>query len=287
MPYDENDAIDYQVLAHEVDYVYAAGCQGITLALVSETLRLTPDERLEVVRFLGQCNDRRGAFVVSVGAESSAAAACHARAAHEAGATALMAIPPLHVAPPESELRGYFEAILHATPLPLIVQDASAYLGKPLSNEFQAVLQNDWGERVGFKPEGAPVGHAITAINALTENRAAIYEGSGGGQLVENYRRGITGTMPGVDLCRAVVRLWQALEQGDEDTIYAIGPLLGAMLGIVTGLDGYLALEKLLMCRHGVFCNERVRGPRGFTLDEIARAEIERCYARIESVMAR
>jgi len=285
MPYRDNYEIDFETLQAEVDFAYECGAHGIVFALVSEVLRLTLDERRQVAEFLVKANQERGSVTISVGAESSFAAVQLARHAEASGATALMAIPPLSVALGEAQLRAYYGTIINAVEIPVVVQDASAYIGQPLSVEFQASLLAEHGERVHFKPEAAPVGPVITAMNAATQKRARIFEGSGGILLVENYRRGIAGTMPGTDLLDAVVALWHALEAGDEDRIYSISPLLGAILALAVGLDGYLAVEKHLLMRRGIFKNQLVRGPLGFTLDEMARAEADRLYDRLQAVL--
>ena len=285
MPYRDNYEIDFETLQAEVDFAYECGAHGIVFALVSEVLRLTLDERRSVAEFLVQANRNRGSVTISVGAESSFAAVQLARHAESAGATALMAIPPLSVALGEDQLRTYYGTIFNAVAIPVVVQDASAYIGQPMSVAFQASLLAEHGERVHFKPEAAPVGPVITALKAATQNRARIFEGSGGILLAENYRRGIEGTMPGTDLLDAVVALWRALEAGDEDRVYSISPLLGALLALAVGLDGYLAIEKHLMVRRGIFKNKLVRGPVGFTLDDAARAEVDRLFDRLQAVL--
>jgi 4-hydroxy-tetrahydrodipicolinate synthase len=285
MPYRDDYEIDFETLQAEVDFAYECGAHGIVFALVSEVLRLTLDERHEVAQFLVQANRNRGSVTISVGAESSFAAVQLARHAESAGATALMAIPPLSVALGESQLRAYYGTIINAVEIPVVVQDASAYIGQPMSVEFQASLLAEHGERIHFKPEAAPVGPVITALNAATQNRARIFEGSGGILLAENYRRGVAGTMPGTDLLDAVVALWRALEAGDEDRVYSLSPLVGAILALAVGLDGYLALEKHLMVRRGIFKNELVRGPVGFALDDAARAEVDRLFDRLQAVL--
>ena len=45
-----------------------------------------------------------------------------------------------------------------------------------------------------------------------------------------------------------------------------------------TSLDGFLAVEKHLLARQGVFRSEQVRGPVGFQLDEPARREVDRLF---------
>jgi|GEM_PF-4278292 len=112
----------------------------------------------------------------------------HARYATECGATALMAIPPVSIVVGEQELRGYFEGILNATSLPVIVQDASGYLGWPMSIHFQADLLDECGpERVLFKPEATPIGPRLTELRDGTQGRARIFEETGGIALVDFF----------------------------------------------------------------------------------------------------
>jgi 4-hydroxy-tetrahydrodipicolinate synthase len=282
MPYDDNFEIDYATLGALVDWLYAHGADGIVLALASELLRLTAAERVRLGTFLVETSRGRGSVTLSVGAESAYTAAEYARRAADAGADALMAIPPLSVAVGEDALRAYYGAILAAVDLPIVVQDASGYVGRPMSTAFMAALLNEAPERILFKPEAAPVGPVITALSAATNGRARIFEGSGGLFLTESHRRGIAGTMPGSDLIDGIVALWRALEAGDEERVYALSPLIGTIVTLGVGLDGYLAIEKHLLVRRGVFKNALVRGPVGFALDAPATAEVDRLFDRLQ-----
>lgn len=285
LPFHENQQIDFETLESEVDFAYRCGADGVVMAMVTEVLRLREEERRQVAEKLVKFSDGRGTVVISVGAESTFLASELARHAEAAGADALMAIPPVATALGEDQSRRYFHDVFAATNLPLIVQDASSYVGKPMTAAFQAQLFNDLGERVYFKPEAAPVGPVISAIHQLTQNKAGIFEGSGGSMLVENYRRGLTGTMPGTDLLDAIVTLWRALENNDEDRIYAVAPLITSILALAVNLDAYLAIEKHLMKRRGIFKNEVVRGPVGFTLDVMTRAEVDRLFDRLMTLI--
>ena len=69
-----------------------------------------------------------------------------------------MAIPPISRALGESELRAYFTALFDEVSIPVMIQDASSYVGNPMSIEFQASLFGDYGDRVLFKPEGHSLG---------------------------------------------------------------------------------------------------------------------------------
>jgi len=74
MPYRDDGAIDHATLAREVDYLFEVGADGLSLALVSDTLRLTAPERLELPARLVQYAAGRGPVIISVGAESTAQA---------------------------------------------------------------------------------------------------------------------------------------------------------------------------------------------------------------------
>ena len=51
-----------------------------------------------------------------------------------------------------------------------------------------------------------------------------------------------------------------------------------SLVALQTGLDGFLAVEKHLLVRQGLFTNTVVRGPVGFHLDEETRREVDRLY---------
>jgi 4-hydroxy-tetrahydrodipicolinate synthase len=129
-----------------------------------------------------------------------------------------------------------------------------------------------------FKPEATPIGPNLTALRQATRGRARIFEGTGGIALVENYRRGIVGTMPGADLIVGIVALWNALKGGDVRRIYQLSLPIVALVSLQTGLDGFLAIEKYLLVKQGVFRNTIVRGPVGYRLDEETRQEVDRFF---------
>lgn len=280
-PYHEDESIDFETLEREIDWLFERGSDGIVMAMVSEVLRLSSEEREELAA--AACRFAKGGCViVSCGAESTHTAVRYAKQAAEVGADAVMAIPPVSIGASEAELRIYYQQLLEAIEIPVIVQDASGYVGQPMSVEFQASLMNDFGaDRVLFKPEASPIGPRLSALRDATSGKAAIFEGSGGIALVDSHRRGVAGTMPGADLIQALVPLWRALEDGDEAKARRIHGPLSSLVSMQTSLDGFLAVEKHLLVRQGIFKNEIVRGPRAFSLDDETRAEVDRVFDQL------
>jgi len=278
-PYFEDESIDFATLEREIAWLFEQGSDGIVMAMVSEVLRLSSEERDELARQACRFASGKGVSVISVGAESTVTAIRHARHAENVGASAVMAIPPVSIGVGGEELRSYYQRLIEAIGIPVIVQDASGYVGKPMPVEFQARLLNDYGpERVLFKPEASPIGPRLSELREATKGLAPVFEGTGGIALVDSHRRGVIGTMPGADLIQALVPLWRALEDGDVVKADRIHGRLSPLISMQTSLDGFLAVEKHLLVRQGVFKNEIVRGPRGFVLDAETRREVDRLF---------
>lgn len=278
-PFHEDESIDYATLDVELDWLAREGADGVVMAMVSETLRLSAQERHDLARHVCLSHQGRGAVVISVGAESSHTAEGFARDAENLGATALMAIPPVATRVGEHAIADYYQRILRSVSLPVIVQDASGYVGQPLSIALQARLLDEFGpERVLFKPEASPIGQRLSELRDATRGRARVFEGTGGIALVDSYQRGIVGTMPGADLIRALVPLWRALTAGDLATASRIHGPLSSLITLQTTLDSFLAVEKHLLVRQGIFRNEIIRGPRGYHLDAETRREVDRLF---------
>ena len=278
-PWLADETFDFQTLEREIEWLYDCGAHGIVMAMVSETLRLSSEERDELATAACKMGHSRGVVVISVGAESSRTAERHAKHAEAAGADAVMAIPPVATGLGEAELLSYYSRILSAISIPVIVQDASGYVGKPMPVAMQARLLDEYGpQRVLYKPEASPIGPKLSELRDATQGRAQVFEGTGGIALVDSFKRGVVGTMPGADLIRALVPLWTALENGDLAKADRIHGPLAALVSMQTSLDAFLAVEKHLLVRQGVFQNALVRGPVGFRLDPESAREVDRLF---------
>jgi len=281
-PWLDNESPDLATLEREIAWLQDCGADGIVMAMVSETLRLASDEREQLAEAACRFGRARGTVIISVGAESAKVAERFAKHAESAGADGVMAIPPVAVVLGEEELAGYYRRIIRAVRIPVIVQDASGYVGRPMSIAMQARLLDEFGqERVQFKPEATPIIPRLVELLAATGGRARVFEGTGGIALVESHRHGVVGTMPGADLIRALVPLWRALEAGDTAKAARIHEPLAAIIAMQTSLDAFLAVEKHLLVRQGIFKNTLVRGPVGYCLDEATRREVDRMFERL------
>jgi dihydrodipicolinate synthase/N-acetylneuraminate lyase len=284
-PFKPNGDIDTAALAREIDFVIAQKAHGVVLGMVSEVLRLSSEERDALTEATCRAVDGRVSVTASVGAESVHTATRYARRAEAAGVDAVMAIPPTATSCEDPELFRYYAAIIESVDLPVVVQDASGYLGRPLSIELQASLFTSYGDRALFKPEAQPIGPRLSQLLDATGGKARVFEGTGGLALVDSYQRGIAGTMPGPDIVWALVALWDALEAGDQELVEEIQGPLCAIVSIQNSLDSFVTVQKHLLRRQGVIPDTYSRGPSGYHLDEVTQRQVDRLFDRLARVV--
>ena len=289
VPFEDDGTIDEKTLKKEIDWIFSVKAQGLGTGMVSEILRLTFEERIALTNHIVQFTEGRGSTFAGVGAESTKQALVFAKAAEKAGCDGIMAIPPVTTSLPEEAVLKHFRTLAEEVNLPLIVQDASGYVGQAIPLRIYIQLLELYGnEKILFKPEASPIGPNLSALRDASLGKAKIFEGSGGILLVDSFRRGITGTMPGVDLLDGIVSLWNALVKGDEKTTYRVYFSICAIvaLQLQAGLDGFLAIEKFILKHRGIFKNEVRRSPYSWDLDLETSSEILRLLQILDKAIS-
>lgn len=288
-PLTESEMIDIPTLHKEIDWAFETGAHGVVVAMVSEVLRLGYHRRKELAEHVCKIACGRGLVIISVGAESIHEAIEFAEHAQGLGASGVMAIPPVATSLSGERTVEYFGAIARSISIPLVVQDASSYVGAAIDLGVYLKLLDEFGpDRIYFKPEASPLGPNLSKLRDASGGKARIFEGSGGINLVDCYRRGIIGTMPGTDLLDGIVALWQALQSGDESQIYRLSLPICALtaMQLQAGLDGFLAIEKYLMQKRGIFPSTRQVQPSGWRLDSETQAEVDRLFDLLQRTLA-
>ena len=92
----------------------------------------------------------------------------------------------------------------------------------------------------------------LKLTNLLTQNDGSclgVFGGAGGRYLIEEYRRGSAGNMPGCHVTDVVVAFWNALESGDEAKAMEIYKVLSPLYFFERQLSG---CYKEVLYRRGV-----------------------------------
>jgi 4-hydroxy-tetrahydrodipicolinate synthase len=245
-------------------------------------MRFSADERRLQWQSALKIINKRVPLIVSVGAESTAIAISLAKSAQADGATALMATPPAIFPATSDEIYTYYSEIIEAVKIPLIVQDASNYMGQPLDLELYGNLIEKYGtERVQFKPEAKPVKERAAALQEIAHGQARIFEGQSGIDLLDTHPLGLVGTMPGGEIPWAIIKLWNALESNDLELAKSIHNLVSQLVAFQQNIDGYVAVEKYLLVKQGIFESVRQRGPVRTILSSEVKIEIDQIFEKL------
>jgi 4-hydroxy-tetrahydrodipicolinate synthase len=285
-PLTENDEIDELIFAREIEWLLGCGVDGVVLAMVSEVLRFSAEDRRKQWQLVLKLINGRVPVVASVGAESTYIATSLSKWAEIDGAAAIMATPPSAFATLSDEIKDYYVAIIESVKIPVIVQDASNYLGQPLDISLYVDLIDKYGaERVQFKPEAKPVKERLEQLRDASNGRALVFEGQGGVDLLDTYPIGIVGTMPGAEVPWALVALFKALKENNWDRARSIHTPLAKLISYQTTLDAYVAVEKYLLVKQGIFTSVRQRGPVGFILTDEMKVEIDVAFDQLKAAV--
>lgn len=287
MPLDQNENIDELALTKEINWLLELGASGFAVAMVSEVMRFSSEERRAQWQLVLKIIDDRVPLVVSVGAESTAVAVRQAKFAEADGASLLMATPPAIFPATSEEIYSYYRSILEAVNIPVVVQDASNYMGQPIEVSLYERLLAEFGaERVQFKPEAVPVKDRVVAIQNAAGGSAKVFEGQSGMDLLDTHPLGLFGTMPGSEIVWAIKALWDALEAGNLQRGQEIHEAISVLITFQTTLDAYVAVEKYLLVKQGIFTSTRQRGPVRIILDSTTKTKIDEAFENLQRVVA-
>jgi dihydrodipicolinate synthase/N-acetylneuraminate lyase len=282
-PFTETLELDEVGLRRQVDFCLDAGAAGVVgPANASEWATLSDDERRRWIRIVVEQTAGRIPVVAAVTSGHARAAAELARYAEQVGADAIMAMPPPILKPDESGCAEYFRHLAGAVHLPLILQNYAAPLGTPMKSAALAQLCRQVPSIEYIKEEVPPEPRMIsTTLAAVGDACRGIFGGQGGIYLIDEFRRGAVGNMPGAHTTDVLVDLWQQLEGGDIDgarnTFHKMLPLM-----VFERLYGIAVYKEVLKSRGIIDCVAR-RAP-GPDVDDDDRRELGPAMALAESL---
>jgi len=287
MPLNTDQNIDEAVLANEIEWLIDLGVSGFAVAMVSEVMRFSSEERRAQWQLILKIINQRLPLVVSVGAESTAVAIRQAKLAEDDGASLLMATPPAIFPATSEEIYSYYRLIVQSVQIPVVVQDASNYMGQPLPIELYERLLNEFGvDRIQFKPEATPVKERVAGIQRIAGGAAKVFEGQSGMDLLDTHPLGLVGTMPGSEIVWAIKALWDALEAGEDARAVSIHEAISRLIEFQRTLDSYVAVEKYLLVKQGIFTSAIQRGPVGTVLSDATKVGIDAAFENLLRVVA-
>jgi 4-hydroxy-tetrahydrodipicolinate synthase len=221
-PFDASGAIDEAALERNVTAYLDAGVHGLVAnGTMGEAGSLSAAERRTVVAAIVRAAGGRVPVIAGVSAGTPSAAIGFAADAAEAGATALMMLPPLGYHGDAREVAAFYRAVAEAGGLPLMAYNNPAASGIDMAPALIAALADGIENVVAVKECSGDV-RRIPAIMELAPDLEVLVGGDD--WALEGFAAGATGWVTGVaDVAPAdCVELWERCRAGDLEPARAI-----------------------------------------------------------------
>lgn len=272
-PFHPDGSLDEAGVRRLVNAVIDMGVDGITiLGVAGEAQKLLDDERKRVIGTVMDANAGRVPIIVGASQNGTDTTIAACREAEAAGAAGVMIAPPtFQQAGPT--LTAHYQQVADAIDIPIVLQDFPPVNGVTLSPQAMADLVAAVPAITTIKLEGIPSPQRTGQTLALSGDRITIVGGLGGMYLLDELRRGSSGTMTGFAYPEVLIQIWRAWANADRqratEIYYRYMPLL-----VFEGQPGLgVAIRKEILRRRGLIESALVRHP-GPRLDDGILADL-------------
>jgi 4-hydroxy-tetrahydrodipicolinate synthase len=268
--------LDEAALRATLRFCFDAGVHGVVAtAIASEVGYLSDAERrrsAEIVVAEAALNNTPS--IVGVSSASWKLSVEFARHAAAIGAGAVMAMPPTFHPPGPEEIRTFYRALASATDLPVVLQSGVGPGATPMSAALMAELTQELPSVRFVKEETQYAAQTMGEVAKLAGARVlGVMGGMAGRTLMEEFRHGVSGTMPACEFADIHVALWRALDEGRVREARDIFRRLLPLLDFERTYGMPLAKDVLKM--RGVIPDAAWRQTGCRALDAHARAEVQ------------
>lgn len=217
----DGSGIDLEANRRFIDWQIAAGVPGIIiLGTTGEFLTLSDRERAAFVEdTVAHVNGRIDVLVGASNAHTPTAAR-YAAEAKAAGAQGLMIIPPYYYTPTEDEIVGYYDAIVSACDLPIMLYNNPVTSNVDMSAKLVGRLTRSF-DTVRYIKEASM---DVARVYDIVEETEGVMNVFAGERIVESYLLGAVGYVNpfGNYIPRASTVIWDYLVAGRIDDAKAI-----------------------------------------------------------------
>jgi 4-hydroxy-tetrahydrodipicolinate synthase len=259
--FDKDFNVDLAFVARHAQWLVENGCTGIVcLGSLGEAPTLKFHEKIDILKAVVAALDGKAPVVAAISALATSEAVELAQAAHRAGCSGLMILPPYVYKGDWRENKAHVAAILNATPLPGMLYNNPVAYGVDYLPEQIAELAHEFSNLAAVKESSTDV-RRVTAIRSLVGDRLALCVGVDDA-IVEGIAAGAVGWVAGLvnAFPRESVDLFNLVVAGQTKKSFELYKWFLPLLRMDT-VPKFIQLIKQVQQEAGIG-SARVRAPR-------------------------
>jgi 4-hydroxy-tetrahydrodipicolinate synthase len=259
--FEEDFNVDLTFVARHSQWLIENGCTGIVcLGSLGEAPTLKFQEKIDILKTVVAALGGKVPVVAAISALTTSEAVELAKAAHRAGCSGLMILPPYVYKGDWRENKTHVAAILNATPLPGMLYNNPVAYGVDYLPEQIAELAHEFSNLAAVKESSTDV-RRVTSIRALVGDRLALCVGVDDA-IVEGIAAGAVGWVAGLvnAFPRESVDLFNLAAAGQTKEAFELYNWFLPLLRMDT-VPKFIQLIKQVQHEAGIG-SARVRAPR-------------------------
>lgn len=258
--FNDREEVDIESMKKLIETLILGGVDGIAIfGIGSEFYKLSDDEKNQILKSFIKTINNRVTAIVSVTDHSTKNACVKALEAQEAGAHAIMILPPYFANPDIPSVYKHIYTVLKIIDIPAIIQYSPEGTNFSLSEEVFLKLSQEFKDRIYFKIELKLSGFLISN---LVNNGAKVLIGRGGITFFESLERGAVGVMPGCSLYDFFVPIYKNYITGKKESAYELfTKILPYLVFADQSTEMFLSSEKYILKMRGLINKDYCRSP--------------------------
>lgn len=167
-PFNAAGQIDYGVLSSLVESYIQSGIDFlVVLGTTAETVTLSQEEQIKVIRKVAEINAGRLPLMLGKGGNNTHALVNDLNTTDFSGYSAILSVCPYYNRPNQEGIYQHFSAVAEASPLPVMLYNVPARTGTSIENDTVIRLAHAYDNIFGIKDATGDINAGSALIEAL------------------------------------------------------------------------------------------------------------------------
>ncbi len=170
-PFLEDGQVDFKALQRLVKHLSDGMVEYLVImGTTGESVTLSQDEQMEVLKFIQNCNKKNLPLVLGMGGNNTAALIKRVKETDLSGITAILSASPYYNKPSQEGIYQHYKALAEATDKPILLYNVPGRTSSNLTADTTLRLASDFKNIVGIKEASADMDQLMTIVENKHED---------------------------------------------------------------------------------------------------------------------